>query len=58
MQEPVEWKQGQHPHLGSVLELATKARRFDFTITEKAPTRAFSWLKAPTSAVIRDGQVG
>ena len=21
----------------------------DFTITEKAPTRAFSWLKAPTS---------
>ena len=22
----------------------------DFTITEKAPTRAFSWLKAPTSA--------
>ena len=23
----------------------------DFTITEKAPTRAFSWLKAPTSAL-------
>ena len=22
----------------------------DFTITEKAPTRALSWLKAPTSA--------
>ena len=22
----------------------------DFTITEKAPTRAFSWLKVPTSA--------
>ena len=22
----------------------------DFTITEKAPTKAFSWLKAPTSA--------
>ena len=22
----------------------------DFTITEKAPTRAFSWFKAPTSA--------
>ena len=22
----------------------------DFTIMEKAPTRAFSWLKAPTSA--------
>ena len=24
--------------------------REDFTITEEAPTRAFSWLKAPTSA--------
>ena len=24
--------------------------REDFTITKKAPTRAFSWLKAPTSA--------
>ena len=24
--------------------------REDFTITEKAPTRAFSWLKGPTSA--------
>ena len=24
--------------------------RDDFTITEKAPTRGFSWLKAPTSA--------
>ena len=22
----------------------------DFTITEKAPNRAFSWLQAPTSA--------
>ena len=46
VQEPVEWQQGQHPHLGSVLELATKAPRFDFTITEKAPTRDFAWLKA------------
>ena len=27
----------------------TKVRK-DFTITEKAPTRAFSWLKAPTRA--------
>ena len=26
-----------------------KARE-DFTITEKAPTGAFSWLKVPTSA--------
>jgi len=24
--------------------------REDFTIMEKAPTRAFSWLRAPTSA--------
>ena len=26
--------------------------RDDFTITEKTPTRAFSWLKAPTSTFI------
>ena len=32
-----------------VVELQTKVRE-DFTITEKAPTRAFSWFKAPTSA--------
>ena len=25
-------------------------RRLNFAITEEAPTRAFSWLKAPTSA--------
>ena len=31
------------------LELETKIRE-DFTITEKAPTRAFSWLKALTYA--------
>ena len=24
-----------------------------FTITEKSPTRAFSWFKAPTSAALR-----
>ena len=30
-------------------ELQTEVHE-DFTITEKAPTRAFSWLKAPTSA--------
>ena len=29
-------------------ELQMKVRD-DFTITEKAPTRAFFWLKAPTS---------
>ena len=31
------------------LELQTKVPE-DFTITEKVPTRAFSWLKVPTSA--------
>ena len=31
------------------LELQTKVREY-FTITEKAPSRAFSWLKAPTLA--------
>ena len=34
-----------------LLELQTKVPE-DFTITEKAPTRAFSWLKAPTSTFI------
>ena len=29
------------------VELQTKVRE-DFTIAEKAPTKAFSWLKAPT----------
>ena len=33
---------------GFLLELQTKARK-DFTIMEKASTRIFSWLKAPTS---------
>ena len=33
----------------SWLELQTKVRE-DFTITEKASTRAFSWLEAPTNA--------
>ena len=32
-----------------LLELQTMARE-DFTITEKAPTRAFSWLKVATTA--------
>ena len=31
------------------VELQTKVRE-GFTITEKASTRAFSWLKAPTCA--------
>ena len=34
---------------GITPELQTKLRE-DFTIMEKAPTRAFSWLKVPTSA--------
>ena len=35
----------------SAIELQTKVKRCeDFTITEKAPTKAFSWLKAPSSA--------
>ena len=34
-----------------ILELQTKVREY-FTITEKAPTMAFSCLKAPTSAFI------
>ena len=34
---------------GPVLDPQTKLRE-DFTITEKAHTRAFSWLKVPTSA--------
>ena len=31
---------------GGGIELKTKVAE-DFTITKKAPTRAFSWLKAP-----------
>ena len=34
---------------GITLELQTKVRE-DFASTEKAPTRAFSWLKVPYSA--------
>ena len=34
---------------GATLELQTKIRE-DFTITEKVPTRAYFWLKAPASA--------
>ena len=35
---------------GVVLCRAPSVPQPVFTITEKAPTRAFSWLKAPTSA--------
>ena len=36
------------PTCAPLLELATKVRE-DFTITETAPTRAFSWLKVQHS---------
>ena len=38
------WVAGQGAQ-GTLLELQTKVRE-DFTITEKAPTRAFFWLNA------------
>ena len=37
-------------HLSIVLCSAPSVPQPVFTITEKAPTRAFSWLKAPTRA--------
>ena len=43
---------GSTPLLASVLELQTNLRKDyakSYKITEKAPTRAFSWLKEPTS---------
>ena len=49
---PFKIRGGLAHHNGSPeswLELAT-INREDFTITEKAPIRAFSWLKEPTSA--------
>ena len=39
----------QHQLAVCPLELATNLRK-DFTITGKAPIRAFSWLKVPTRA--------
>ena len=38
------------PHTFLVFSSASKSSIRRFVITEKAPTRAFSWLKAPTSA--------
>ena len=46
----VEVERSQHGLAASIVELQTKVRE-DFTIAENALTRAFSWLKAPTSAV-------
>ena len=38
------------PRSALVLCIAPSVPQPVFTITEKAPTRAFSWLKVPTSA--------
>ena len=38
------------PHYCSVPTSASKSSIRRFVITEKAPTRAFSWLKAATTA--------
>ena len=40
-------------HDALILELTTNLRE-DFTITEKAPTWAFCWLKAPSRGLLRD----
>ena len=45
LQRPRDRLPGQHWN-----ECYPKVRK-DFTITEKASTRAFSWLKVPTSAI-------
>ena len=39
-----------HNHIGLVQDSAPKSSIRRFVITEKAPTRAFSWLKAATTA--------
>ena len=46
----VEVERSQHGLAASIVELQTKVRE-DFTIAENALTRAFSWLKVPTSNV-------
>ena len=45
----VQGKQGPGDRGEYTIELESKVLE-DVTITEKAPTRAFSWLKAPTKA--------
>ena len=45
----VEVERSQHGLAASIVELQTMVRE-DFTITENALTKAFSWLKVPTSA--------
>ena len=42
---------GNNPHISRIVpRIDPSVPQPVFTITEKAPTRAFSWLKAPTSA--------
>ena len=46
-------------HCKQLQDSASKSSIRRFVITEKAPTRAFSWLKvATTGPLLRDGQVG
>ena len=45
-----ETHSGQTDHCGLVPQIDPSVPQSVFTITDKAPTRAFSWLKAPTSA--------
>ena len=45
----VEVERSQHGLAASIIELQTMVRE-DFTITENALTKAFSWLKVLTSA--------
>ena len=40
----------QHTQLQSTIYISAVKRSIGFTIMEKAPNRAFSWLKSPTSA--------
>ena len=54
-QQAGEGEQLRHGHMGQQCLCLSAAddpsvSHSVFTITEKAPTRAFSWLKVPTSA--------
>ena len=48
--QPGTWQSATVSELWLVLCSAPSVPQPVFTITEKAPTRAFSWLKAPSSA--------
>ena len=43
------WRWSRTPLRPPAAELQTKVRK-EFTISEKAPTRAFSWLRVPNNA--------